>query len=85
MPNSSIKDEKTYKALRREGASKEKSARIANKAAATSRHSVGVKGGKSPAYETWTKPELLKRARSLEISGRSKMSKSQLIKAIRSH
>ena len=85
MPRSSIKDEKTYQALRRDGASKEKAARIANEAASTSRHAVGVKGGKSPAYEEWTKPDLLKRARSLEIAGRSTMSKQQLIKAIRSH
>jgi hypothetical protein len=35
MPRAQIKDEETYRALRREGNSKEKSARIANAAAAT--------------------------------------------------
>ena len=33
MPSAQIKDEKTYQALRREGNSEEKSARIANAAA----------------------------------------------------
>ena len=37
MPNSSVKDERQYKALRREGASKEKAARIANASAGSSR------------------------------------------------
>lgn len=36
MPTPQIKDEKTYRALRREGNSEEKSARIANAAAASS-------------------------------------------------
>jgi hypothetical protein len=36
MPRSSIKDEKKYQALREEGASEEKAARIANAGAASS-------------------------------------------------
>jgi len=47
MPRAQIKDEKTYQKLREQGASKKKSARIANAAAATSRSKVGRKGGKS--------------------------------------
>jgi hypothetical protein len=46
MPRAQIKDEKMYTELRGEGASKEKAARIANQAAATSRSRVGRKGGK---------------------------------------
>src|SRR5690606_25535475 len=50
MPNPSIKDEEQYEALRREGASKEKAARISNASAATSRSATGRKGGRSGAY-----------------------------------
>lgn len=80
-----VKDEDMYQALRREGNSKEKSARIANAAAGSSRKSVGARGGKSPSYEEWTKDELLKRARELGIKGRSAMSKGQLVSALRDH
>ena len=82
-PGPSVKDDKLYERLRDEGNSKQKSARIANAAANTSRTSVGKKGGRSPAYEEWTKEELVRRARSLDIGGRSSMSKDQLITAIR--
>jgi hypothetical protein len=84
-PGPSVKDDDTYEALRREGNSKEKSARIANAAANTSRSAVGKKGGSSPAYDEWTKDELVRRARELEIEGRSTMSKSELIDALRNH
>jgi hypothetical protein len=84
-PGPSVKDDRLYERLRDEGHSKEKSARIANAAAASSRESVGRKGGHSPAYEEWTKGELLERARDLEIIGRSSMSKDELISAIRNH
>ena len=80
-----IKDEKTYRALRREGNSEEKSARIANSAAATSRRSVARRGGRSPAYQDWTKQDLLQRAREIGIKGRSSMSKAQLVTALRGH
>jgi hypothetical protein len=85
MPRSSIKDEKKYQALRREGASEEKAARIANAGAASSPEKVARKGGKSPSYDDWTKTDLLRRAREIGISGRSKMSKQQLIDALRDH
>jgi len=51
------------RALRREGNSKEKSARIANAAAANSRSEVGARGGSSRNYEDWTKQELAARPR----------------------
>jgi hypothetical protein len=85
MPRAQIKDEQTYRALRREGNSEEKSARIANAAAASSRKKVGAKGGKSPSYDDWTKDDLMKRAREIGISGRSSMTKAELIKALRDH
>ena len=85
MPTPQIKDEKTYQALRREGNSEEKSARIANAAAASSRKAVGRRGGKSPAYDEWTKDDLMKRAREIGIKGRSSMTKQQLISALRDH
>jgi hypothetical protein len=83
MPRAQIKDEETYRALRREGNSEEKSARIANAAAASSRKKVAARGGKSPKYEEWTKKELTERAREIGIKGRSSMSKPQLISALR--
>jgi hypothetical protein len=84
-PGPSVKDAKTYEALRDEGNSKEKSARIANAAAKSSRSSVGKKGGRSQAYDEWSKDDLMKRARELEIEGRSSMSKGDLIDALRNH
>jgi hypothetical protein len=85
MPRAQIKDEKTYQALRREGNSEEKSARIANAAAGSSRKKVGRKGGKSPSYGDWSKEDLVKRAREIGVKGRSTMTKAQLIDALRNH
>ena len=85
MPSAQIKDEKTYQALRREGNSEEKSARIANAAAGNSRKQVGRKGGKNPSYTDWSKEDLVKRAREIGVKGRSTMTKAELIKALRNH
>jgi hypothetical protein len=82
MPTPQIKDEKTYQALRDKGYGEEKAARIAN-AKANESQSPGRKGGKTPAYEEWTKDDLEGRARELDIEGRSKMSKDELIEALR--
>ena len=81
----SVKDEELYEALRDDGASKEKAARIANAAHNTSRREVGRKGGSAKDYDDRTKDELLQRARELGIEGRSKMSKGELIDALRNH
>jgi hypothetical protein len=43
-PGPSVKDDKVYEAIRDQGGSKEKAARIANASAARSRSSVGKKG-----------------------------------------
>lgn len=77
----SVRDEERYEALRREGASKEKAARIAN----TPASEAGRRGGKAPKYEEWTKDELYDKAKVVGIEGRSKMTKSELIYALRNH
>lgn len=82
---SSVKDEEIYEALRDEGASKEKAARIANAQANRGSKQVGRKGGKRPSYEEWTVPELRERAAEIGIEGRSRMNKPDLIKALRDH
>ena len=74
----SIENEDQYEALRDEGMSKEKAARIANTPDASS------KGGSRPPYEEWTKDELYERARELDVEGRSEMTKDELIDALRS-
>ena len=84
-PGPSVKDPEMYEALRDDGASKEKAARISNAAANTSRSSVATKGGRSGDYEDWTKADLAKRARELGVRGRSSMSKAELITALRNH
>lgn len=84
-PGPSVKDDELYEKLRDEGNSKEKSARIANAAANSSRSKVGAKGGKHPSYVEWTKEELMQRARDIGIDGRSTMSKDELIDALRNH
>jgi hypothetical protein len=85
MPNPSIKNEKMYQDLRKEGNSKEKSARISNAAAARGKSAVGRKGGKSGSYQDWTVSELKKRAKELGMSGYSSLTKDKLIAKIRNH
>ncbi len=84
-PGPSVKDKELYESLRDEGNSKEKSARIANAAAARGRKAVGKKGGESGSYDDWTVKDLRKRAAELDIGGRSSMSKAQLVDALRHH
>ena len=74
-----IKDDEKYEALRDEGMSKEKAARIANTPHA------GKKGGKASNLEDRSKDELLKEAKKIGIEGYSKMNKGQLIEKIRHH
>ncbi len=76
-----IKDDEQYEALRKDGMSKEKAARIAN----TPRREAGRRGGKAPKYEEWSKDELYEKAREVGIAGRSGMNKEELIDALRHH
>jgi hypothetical protein len=69
MPRAQIKDEKMYQKLRDEGEGKNKSARIANAAAASSRSKVARKAGKSGSYDDWTKQDLIHRAREIALVG----------------
>ena len=74
---SRIKNEKQYEALVDQGMSKTKAACIANTPDA------GVKGGKAEKYEDRTRTDLYNKAKEVGIEGRSKMSKEELIKALR--
>jgi hypothetical protein len=85
MPNSSIKNEKLYQDLRKQGDSKEKAARISNAAAARGTSSVGRKGGKSGSYQDWTVPQLKERAKELGMSGYSGLTKDKLVARLRNH
>lgn len=74
-----IKDDEKYEALRDEGYSKEKAARIANT------QDSGKKGGHAEKYEERTKDELYQKAQEIGIEGRANMSKEELIDALRNH
>ncbi len=80
-PGPSVKDEDQYEALRDQGESKEKAARIAN----SNRQETAAKGGESGSYEEWTVEELRDRAAEIGIEGRSEMNKDELIDALRNH
>jgi hypothetical protein len=81
----SVKDDAVYEAIRREGGSKEKAARVANAASNEGRSKVGSRGGKAGDYEDMSVDELKSRARKVGIEGRSKMKKGELISALRNH
>lgn len=73
----SIKNNKQYEALRKEGLSKQKAARISNDP------NSGKKGGKAEKYEERNKKQLYEKAKKIGIEGRSKMTKDELIHALR--
>ena len=81
----SVKDDKLYEKLRKQGESKEKAARIANASAKEGQSKVSRRGGKSGSYEEMPVDELRKRAAKVGIEGRSKMNKGDLVKALRDH
>ncbi len=74
-----VKNEEQYEALRDKGMSKEKAARIANTPDS------GKKGGQASPYEEWTVEELQEQAQKVDIEGRSKMNKEELIDALRNN
>ena len=76
-PGPSVKDKETYEALREDGASKQKAARIAN---AKANDSIDHDSRK---LEDRMKDELYEEAQEIGIEGRSDMTKDELIEAIR--
>lgn len=78
-PGPSIKDKDQYEALRDKGYSKQKSARISNSQGAEKR------GGKSGDYEDRSKQDLYAEAKKADIKGRSKMTKKELMHALRNN
>lgn len=83
--SNSLKDPELYEELRKDGASKEKAARISNAAARDGRKAVGRRGGSSGDYDDWTVADLRARAKELGLSGYSGKRKSELISMLRNH
>lgn len=75
----SIKNPDQYEALLDKGMSKQKAARISNDP------NSGKKGGKASDYEERSKKELYQKAKEVGIKDRSKMTKSELIYALRNN
>lgn len=78
-PGPQIKDKDQYEALRDKGYSKQKSARIANSKGAEKR------GGSSSDYEDRSRQNLYEEAKKADIRGRSKMTKKELMHALRNN
>lgn len=83
--SSRLKDPQLYEELRKEGASKEKSARIANAAGEEGRSTIGRRGGESGSYDEWTVRELRSRAKELGMTGYSSLRKAELVTQLRNH
>ena len=83
--NNSLKKPEMYEELRKDGASKEKAARISNAAAAEGTKTVGRRGGNAEDYDDRTVDELRSRAKELGLHGYSDKKKSELIDLLRNH
>ncbi|MDZ8171435.1 Rho termination factor N-terminal domain-containing protein [Microbacterium sp. KSW-48] len=82
---SNLKKPDMYEELRKDGASKEKAARISNAAANEGERAVGRRGGQAGSYEDWTVDDLRDRAKDLGLSGYSDKRKAELIAMLREH
>ena len=78
-PGPQIKDKDQYEALKKKGYSKEKAARIANSPGAEKR------GGESKGYDDRSRKDLMEEAAKVGIKGRSKMTKGELMTALRTN
>lgn len=86
--NPSLKNPALYVDLREQGNSAGKAARISNAQAKygdTGKNAPSHKGGSSPAYEDRSRPELYAKAKEIGLTGLSRASKPELVKALRSH
>lgn len=72
-----------YEALREEGTSSQKAARVSNAAANEGRSAVARRGGMAHDYEDWTVPELRKKSKEVGLTGYSSRRKADLIDALR--
>lgn len=89
-PGPRIKDRDLYERLRGAGVSRKiatrvanSTARVADSAARVSRKKAARRGGAARSYDDWKVPDLQRRAKQVGITGRSAMTKKQLIKALR--
>jgi hypothetical protein len=89
-PGPRIKDRDLYERLRGSGVSRKISKRVANStdhavgsATKASHKKAGKRGGAAGSYDNWKVPDLRRRANQVGITGRSEMTKKQLIKALR--
>ena len=85
MPRIQIKDEKATRSCVKGARARRSQRGSLTCRPAVSRRQVDQKRGKSPSYEDWSKADLVRRAREIGIKGRSSMSKSQLVRALRNH
>ena len=63
--------------------SKKISTLVANNAVKATRKKAGKRGGAAGSYDNWKVPDLRRRAKQVGITGRSAMTKKQLVKALR--
>jgi hypothetical protein len=89
-PGPRIKDRELYQRLRGEGVSRKIATRIANSAAQVagsaakvSQKKAAKRGGEAGSYEDWKVTDLRRRAKQLGVTGRSEMTKKELISALR--
>jgi hypothetical protein len=89
-PGPRIKDRELYERLRGEGVSRKTATRVANStaqvvasAAKATPKKPARRGGAAGSYDDWKVTDLRRRAKQLGVTGRSEMTKKELISALR--